>query len=132
MTAKSAVEQKFERTQPIFPNKPLPSPKVKLPDAITLTQPRPVVHQFPKMKAPKIDAQRRQQKEGQVAVPGMRMAKPQVITQPQTKAAMAAAILAEVSQDHPSTNGRRHRFFGLPSIRARPPDTASPLRFALL
>lgn len=110
MMAKNVIHQKFEQTQLIFPNNPPPPPKVKPPDPIKLTQPPPVVHEALKMDAPKIQQPRPQPKpqpvkmeEAKLAVPVMHMAKPQVIMQPQPKAAMTAAMPAQVPQAHPST-----------------------------
>ena len=110
MMARHVIQQKFEHTQLIFPNNPPPPPKVKPPDPIKLTQPPPpLVHEVLKMEAPKIREQRPQPKpeavkmEAKLAVPVMRMAKPQVIMQPQPKAAMTAAMPAQTPQAHPST-----------------------------
>lgn len=108
MMAKQVMQQKFEQTELIFPHDPPPPPKVKPPDPIKLTQPPPVIHEV-KMEAPKITAPRQQPKpqamkmEAKLAVPVIRMAKPQVIMQPQPKAAMTAAMPAQVPQAHPST-----------------------------
>lgn len=112
MMARQVIHQKFEQTQLIFPHDPPPPPKVKPLEPIKpikLTQPPPVVHEALKMEAPRIKEQRPQPKpedvkmEAKLAVPVMRMAKPQVIMQPQPKAAMTAAMPAEVPQAHPST-----------------------------
>jgi TonB family protein len=109
MMAKQVVQQKFEQTQLIFPNNPPPPPKVKPPDPIKLTQPPPVVHEALKMEAPKIETPRQVIKpqavkmEAKLAVPVIHQAKPQVIMQPQPKAAMTAAMPAQVPQAHPST-----------------------------
>src|SRR6185312_15025635 len=109
MMAKQVIHQKFEQTQLIFPNNPPPPPKVKPPEPIKLTQPPPVVHEALKMEAPRIREQQPQPKpeavkmEAKLDVPVMRMAKPQVIMQPQPKAAMTAAMPAQAPQVHPST-----------------------------
>ena len=108
MMAKQVIQQKFEQTQLIFPNNPPPPPKVKPPDPIKVTQPPPIVHEVLKMEAPRIQEQRPQPKpqdlkmETKLVVPVMRMAKPQVILQPQPKAAMTAAMPAQTPQAHPS------------------------------
>ena len=109
MMAKQVIHQKFEQTQLIFPHDPPPPPKVKPPEPIKLTPPPPVVHEALKMEAPRIREQQPQPKpeavkmEAKLDVPAMRMAKPQVIMQPQPKAAMTAAMPAQAPQVHPST-----------------------------
>lgn len=109
MMARQVIQQKFEQTQLIFPNNPPPPPKVKPPDPIKLTQPPPLVHEVLKMEAPRIRDRQPQPKpeavkmEAKLVVPVMRMAKPQVIMQPQPKAAMTAAMPAQTPQAHPST-----------------------------
>ena len=109
MMARQVIHQKFEQTQLIFPHDPPPPPKVKPPEPIKLTQPPPVVHEALKMEAPKIREQQPQPKpeavkmEAKLDVPAMHMAKPQVIMQPQPKAAMTAAMPAQTPQAHPST-----------------------------
>ncbi|MGH9589824.1 MAG: energy transducer TonB, partial [Terracidiphilus sp.] len=109
MMARQVIQQKFEHTQLVFSNDPPPPPKVKPPDPIKLTQPPPLVHEVLKMEAPRIREQRPQPKpeavkmEAKLVVPVMRMAKPQVIMQPQPKAAMTAAMPAQTPKAHPST-----------------------------
>lgn len=109
MMARDVVQQRFERTELIFPRNSPPPPKVKPPEPIKVTQPPPVIHEALKMEAPKIQAPRPQPKpesvkmEAKLAVPVMHMAKPQVIMQPQPKAAMTAAMPAQAPQVHPST-----------------------------
>lgn len=109
MMARQVIQQKFEQTQLIFPNNPPPPPKVEPPVPIKLTPPPPTVHEVLKMEAPKIQDRRPQPKpdavkmEAKLVVPVMRMAKPQVIMQPQPKAAMSAAMPAQTPQVHPST-----------------------------
>jgi TonB family protein len=108
MMAKQVIHQHFEQTQIIFPHNPQPLPKVKPPLPIKLPQPPPVVHEV-KMEAPKINTPQPEQRpkavmmEAKLNVPMMRMAKPSVIMQPQPKAAMTAAMPAQVPQAHPST-----------------------------
>jgi TonB family protein len=108
MMAKQVIHQHFEQTQIIFPHNPQPLPKVKPPLPIKLPQPPPVVHEV-KMEAPKINTPQPEQRpkavmmQAKLNVPVMRMAKPSVIMQPQPKAAMTAAMPAQVPQAHPST-----------------------------
>lgn len=108
MMAKQVIHQHFEETQIIFPHDSPKVPKVKPPVPVKLPEPPPVVHEV-KMEAPKINTPRPQQQpkavmmEARLKVPVMRMAKPSVIMQPQPKAAMTAAMPAQVPQVHPST-----------------------------
>jgi TonB family protein len=111
MMARNVVQQRFEETQIVFTHETTPPPKVKVkpPEPIKITQPPPVIHEAIKMEAPKIQNQRplpRPQAvkmEAKLAVPVMHMARPQVIMQPQPKAAMTAAMPAQTPQAHPST-----------------------------
>lgn len=108
MMAKQVIHQHFEQTQLVFAKDPPKPPKVKPPAPIKLPKPPPVVHEV-KMEAPKIETPRPEQRpkavmmEAKLNVPVMRMAKPAVILQPQPKAAMTAAMPAQVPQAHPST-----------------------------
>lgn len=108
MMAKQVIHQDFEETQIVFQHEPPATPKVKPPVPVKLPEPPPVVHAV-KMEAPKINTPQPQQRpkavmmEAKLNVPVMRMAKPSVIMQPQPKAAMTAAMPAQVPQAHPST-----------------------------
>jgi TonB family protein len=108
MMAKQVVQQRFEQTQVFFSSNPKPLPKVKPPAPIRLPKPPPVVHEV-KMEAPKIQTPRQQPRpaavkmEARFNVPVMRTPKPSIIMQPQPKAALTAAMPAQVQQVHPST-----------------------------
>lgn len=110
MMTRNIVQQRFESTQIVFTKNPPPPPKVRPPDPIKIkVSPPPVVHEVLKMEAPKIQTHRPEPKpeavkmEAKVAVPVMRMLKPQIIMQPQPKAAMTAAMPAQAPQVHAST-----------------------------
>lgn len=107
MMAKQVIKEHFEQTQLVFQNDPPPPPKVKPLERVKLPPP-PKVHEV-KMEAPKIVQRNPEPKpkpvemEAKLNAPVMRMAKPQIVMQPQPKAAMAAAMPAQVPQAHPST-----------------------------
>ena len=111
MTAKHAIQQhKYEQTQLIFPTTPPPEP-VKL--KVTPPPPKVETPKLPEVKldAPKINMPKIEKKpdlkpiqmEAKVALPAVKAAKPAVILAPQPKAALTAAMPAQVPQAHPST-----------------------------
>lgn len=108
MMARQVIQQHFEETQIVFTKDAPKPPAVKPPVRVKLPEPPPVVRKV-EMEAPKIQTPRQQLKpkavmlEAKVNVPVMRMARPAVIMQPQPKAAMTAAMPAQVPQARPST-----------------------------
>ena len=113
MMAKHVIEQhQFEQTELIFPTTPPPQPKVrvkpiptpKLPAPKPL--PTPVKLQAPKFNLPKVEpkpALKPIQMEAKLTVPVMKSPKPAIVLQPQPKAALTAAMPAQVKQVKPST-----------------------------
>jgi TonB family protein len=106
-TKKAIQEHKFEHTELIFPTTPPPPAKVlPPPPKVELPRPKEV-----KLEAPKINIPKPEQKpevkpvqlEAKVNVPKMAAAKPAIILAPQPKAALTAAMPAQVPQAHPST-----------------------------
>lgn len=107
LMAKDVIKQHFEQTELIFPNNPPPTPKVKPPDPVKLPPP-PKIHEV-KLEAPKIVMPKQQPKpkaiemEAKLTVPVMKAARPTIVMQPQPKAALTAAMPAQVKQVHAST-----------------------------
>ncbi len=106
MMAKQVIKQHFEQTQLTFSNNPPPTPKVK-PPPVKLPPP-PKVKEV-KLDAPRIEQPKQEAKpkavemEARIKVPVMRTARPRIIMQPQPKAALTAAMPAQVKQVHAST-----------------------------
>ncbi len=106
MMAKNVIRQHFEQTQLVFPNNPPPTPKVK-PLAPVKLPPPPKIQEV-KLEAPKIQLPKQQPKpkaiqmEAKLSVPVMKAARPTIIMQPQPKAALTAAMPAQVKQEHAS------------------------------
>lgn len=113
MMAKHVIEQhKFEQTELIFPTTPPPQPKVKVKPAPVPKPPEPKPLPTPvKMEAPKINLPKVEPKpalkpiqmEAKLTVPALKQPKQSVILQPQPKAALTAAMPAQVKQEKPST-----------------------------
>ena len=139
MTAKRIVTQhKFEMTDLIMPNTPPPPPKVK----IKPPPPPPKLPEAPKlpevkMEAPKIQVPREQPKpaprqiqmQAKVALPKVRESRPAIILAPQPKAALTAAMPAQVPQARPSTQPvHLGQLFGVtPNPRATRPATVAAI-----
>ncbi len=110
MMAKHVIEtHQFEQTELIFPTTPPPQPKVKVPPPPKL--PPPPKPQQVKLEAPKINLPKPEPKpalkpiemESKLTVPVVKAAKPAIILAPQPKAALTAAMPAQVPQAKPST-----------------------------
>ncbi len=108
MFAKQTVKHVYEETALIFPNTPPPPPvKIKLPKVFKMP-PAPKVA-IVKLQAPRIVMPKPLRKpkpvmmRAKLTVPRFKTAKPQVIMQPQPKAAMTAAMMSQVRLKHPST-----------------------------
>ncbi|MGH9606076.1 MAG: TonB family protein [Terracidiphilus sp.] len=107
MMARNVVVHQYEQTELIFNQSQPPPPKVKPPEPIP--QPPPPVHEIVQMEAPKIHPPTPEPKpkpvemEAKLTAPAIRTARPSIIMQPQPKAAMTAAMPAQVRQAHPST-----------------------------
>lgn len=109
-TAKHVLEShKYEQTELIFPTTPPPPPiKIKVPPPPKIEPPKP---QEVKLEAPKINLPKPEPKpevkpiqmEAKVNVPQIKAAKPAIVLAPQPKAALTAAMPAQVPQAHPST-----------------------------
>jgi len=113
-TAKHAIEQhQYEQTVLIVPTKPPPevkeAPKPKLPDPPKL--PEPVKVPDVKYEAPKIHVQKPEPKpdlkpiemDAKLNMPAFKASKLAVVEAPQPKAALTAAMPAQVPQTHVST-----------------------------
>jgi TonB family protein len=107
VTAKHVIQQHYEMTALVVPDKEPPKPKVKPPDPVKLPPPP----EAPKltMDAPKIEMPKPKpepkpvEMEAKVNLPAMK-AKAQVVTlAPQPKAALAAAMPAQNANVKPST-----------------------------
>lgn len=113
MMAKHVMEQHhFEQTELIFPTTPPTQPKVKVKPvpAPKLPEPKPaptpIKLQAPKINLPKAEpkpALKPIQMEAKLTVPVMKQPRQSVILQPQPKAALTAAMPAQVKQAKPST-----------------------------
>jgi TonB family protein len=111
MTAKHVFqERKFEQTQLIFPTTPPPQPKFKTPPPPKLPDlPKPKLElqlQQPKINVPKIEpkpALKPLEMEAKLNTPQMKAAKPAIILAPQPKAALTAAMPAQVNTVKAST-----------------------------
>ncbi len=110
MTAKNIIQvHKYEQTQLIFPTTPPPPPmKVKMPPPPKVEAPKlPEVRlDAPKITMPKVEPKpdlKPVQMEAKAVVPVVKAAKPSIILAPQPKAALTAAMPAQVAQAHPST-----------------------------
>lgn len=108
MMAKHVVEHQYEQTELIF-NTPQPPPeKVKPPAPLPPPPPRPV-HEVVQMERPKIQAPKPEPRpksvrmEAKLEAPAIKMARPSIILRQEPKAAMTAAMPAQVPQAHPST-----------------------------
>ena len=110
MMAKHVIEQhQFEQTELIFPTTPPPQPKVKVPPPPKM--PPPPKPQEVKLEAPKINLPKPEPKpalkpiqmEAKLTVPVVKAAKAAIILAPQPKAALTAAMPAQVPQAKPST-----------------------------
>lgn len=109
-TARNAIQQhKYEQTELIFPTTPPPPPmKMKLPPPPKVEPPKPaeVKLEAPKLNLPKPEPKpevKPVQMEAKLNVPQIKAAKPSIILSPQPKAALTAAMPAQVPQAHPST-----------------------------
>jgi TonB family protein len=109
-TARHVIEQKFEETVLIIPDKPPPPPeKVKLPPPPKM--PPPPKLEDVNLEAPKINLPRPEPKpdvkpiqmEAKLTVPAIKEAKPSIILAPQPKAALTAAMPAQDNRVKPST-----------------------------
>jgi len=90
-TARHVIEQKFEETVLIIPDKPPPPPeKVKLPPP-------------PKMPPPPKPDVKPIQMEAKLTAPTIKEARPSIILAPQPKAALTAAMPAQDNRVKPST-----------------------------
>ncbi|MGH9599610.1 MAG: energy transducer TonB [Terracidiphilus sp.] len=104
--ARHAIEHQYEQTELIF-NKPQPPPEKVKPPAPLPPPPPQLVHTV-QMEAPKIQMPKPEfkpkpvQMEAKLVMPRMKMARPSIILQPQPRAAMTAAMPAQVRQAHPS------------------------------
>lgn len=109
-TARNVIQQhKYEQTELIFPTTPPPPPiKMKMPPPPKIDMPKPVEV---KLEAPKINLPKPEPKpevkpiqmEAKLNIPQIKAAKPSIILAPQPKAALTAAMPAQVPQAHPST-----------------------------
>lgn len=106
VTTKKAIEtHKFEHTELIFPTTPPPM-KMPPPPKVELPRPPEVKLEAPKINIPKPEPKpevKPVQLEAKVNIPKMAAAKPAIILAPQPKAALTAAMPAQVPQAHPST-----------------------------
>jgi TonB family protein len=108
MMAKRVIEHQYEQTELFFnPTQP-PPPKVKPPEPLPQPPPPQPVHEVqleaPKIRRPEPELKPKPvQMEAKLTAPEMKMAKPAIIMQPQPKAAMTAAMPAQVRQEHAST-----------------------------
>ena len=112
MMARHVIQQHhFENTELIFPTTPPPEPKVKVvtPPAPKLPEPpKPIEVKLdaPKINLPKIDKPvlKPIEMEAKLKMPEIKLVKPAITLAPQPKAALAAAMPAQVAQQKPSTS----------------------------
>lgn len=109
MTAKHVLQQHYEMTELFVPSTPPPPVKIKQPPPPPMPPPpqvqRPIVELQPKqieMPKPKPEP-KPVQMEAKVTVPEIKLAKPQIVLQPQPKAALTAAMPAQTPQPKVST-----------------------------
>jgi TonB family protein len=111
MTAKHVMQQRhFEQTELIFPTTPPPQPKFKTPPPPKLPDlPKPkleVQMEQPKINLPKVEpkpALKPLEMEAKLNTPEIKAAKPSIILAPQPKAALTAAMPAQVNTVKAST-----------------------------
>jgi TonB family protein len=107
MMTKRVIERHYEVTTLIAPNQPPPPPKVKTPPPPKLPPPpeMPKLELQPKMiEMPKPKPEPKPvQMEAKLAMPTIKEAKPNIIMQPQPKAALTAAMPAQDKSVKPST-----------------------------
>ncbi len=103
ITAKRAIQQhKFEQTELIFPTTPPPEVKVKTPPPPKLPPPPKPVEvklEAPKINMPKIEpkpALKPIEMEAKLNTPQIKAAKPAIVLAPQPKAALTAAMPAQI------------------------------------
>jgi TonB family protein len=94
-TAKRVIEQHhYEMTELLIPTTPPPQPKVKMPPPPEVPHPPELQMEAPKIEMPKPKPEPKPiQMEAKLAMPTVKMAKPQIILAPQPKAALAAAAM---------------------------------------
>ncbi len=109
MTAKHVLEQHYEMTELIVPSNPPPPVKIKQPPPPEMPpppqQPKLQLELQPKqieMPKPKPEP-KPVQMEAKLTVPEIKQARPQIVLQPQPKAALAAAMPAQNNMVKPST-----------------------------
>ncbi|MGB7264135.1 MAG: energy transducer TonB [Terracidiphilus sp.] len=109
MTAKHVLEQHYEMTELFVPSTPPPPVKIKQPPPPKMPPPpqlqRPIVELQPRqieMPKPKPEP-KPVQMEAKLTVPVVKQARPQIVLAPQPKAALAAAMPAQVPQERVST-----------------------------
>jgi TonB family protein len=108
MTAKRVLDQHhYEMTELILPSTPPPPVKVKAPELPKVppppTPPKITLDQR-RIEMPKPKPEPKPvQMEAKVALPEIKQAKPAIVLAPQPKAALSAAMPAQVPQNHPST-----------------------------
>lgn len=109
MTAKHVLEQHYEMTELFVPSNPPPPVKIKQPPPPEMPpppqQPKLQLELQPKqieMPKPKPEP-KPVQMEAKLTVPEIKQARPQIVLQPQPKAALAAAMPAQNNMVKPST-----------------------------
>ena len=107
MTARQVIERHYEMTELIVPQNPPPPIKIKpmvQPKMPPPPEPPKVQLEERKIEMPKPQpAPKPVQMEAKVVIPQVKMDKPQVVLQPQPKAALAAAMPAQNNLSKPST-----------------------------
>jgi TonB family protein len=107
MMAKHVIQRHYELTTLIAPTTPPPKPKVKpIPPPKLPPPPEPpkIQMEAPKIQMPKPKPEPKPvQMEAKVALPEIKLAKPNIIEQPQPKAALTAAMPAQNNSVKPST-----------------------------
>jgi TonB family protein len=107
MTAKHVIQRHYELTTLIAPTTPPPEPKVKTPPPPKLPpppEPPKIQMEAPKIAMPKPKPEPKPvQIEAKLNMPVIRQNKPNIIEQPQPKAALTAAMPAQDKSVRPST-----------------------------